>query len=90
MRKIQDLMMNNVHLILFFDLFNFIKTSKYFKTDVEASMEEFEPRTTETKATEQEIQTELHPTPYNKDESYVWNLWDFRRKAIQLVTLRLF
>jgi hypothetical protein len=82
----QELMMTNVQLILFFDVFNIVKASKLYKTDVEASMDQFEPRQSEAKATEQEVQTDLHPIPYHKDESYVWNLWDFRRKAIQLVS----
>lgn len=33
----------------------------------------------------QEIQTELHPIPFKKDKDYMWNVWDLRRKAIQLV-----
>lgn len=37
---------------------------------------------------EQEVQTELHPIPYHKDERYMWNVWDIRRKAIQLANLR--
>lgn len=37
---------------------------------------------------EREIQTELHPIPFHKDETYVWNLWDLRRKAIELADLR--
>jgi hypothetical protein len=82
----QELMMSNVQLTLFFDVFNIVKASKLYKTDVEASMDQFEPRQSEAKATEQEVQTDLHPIPYHKDESYVWNLWDFRRKAIQLVS----
>lgn len=88
MRKIQDLMMRNVQLILFFDVFNLIKTAKYFKhdLDLDSSTEVYETAINETKGTEQEVQTDLHPIPYCKDE-YVWNLWDFRRKAIQLVRL---
>lgn len=37
---------------------------------------------------DQEVQTELHPIPYHKDEKYMWNIWDIRRKAIQLANLR--
>lgn len=33
----------------------------------------------------QEMQTELHPIPFSKDKDYMWNVWDLRRKAIQLV-----
>lgn len=40
------------------------------------------------KSVEVEIQTELHPVPFEKDEKYVWNLWDLRRKAIELADLR--
>lgn len=37
---------------------------------------------------EVEVQTELHPIPYNIDKDYMWNVWDIRRKAIQLTNLR--
>lgn len=37
---------------------------------------------------EQEIQTELHPVEYHMDQKYMWNVWDLRRKAIQLANLR--
>jgi hypothetical protein len=33
-----------------------------------------------------EIQTELHPIDKNIDRSYFWNIWDLKRRAIQLVT----
>jgi len=42
----------------------------------------------ETFSVDQETQTELHPVPFHKDETYVWNLWDLRRKAIELANLR--
>ena len=34
---------------------------------------------------DKEIQTELHPIASNVDVKNVSNLWDFRRKAIELV-----
>lgn len=37
---------------------------------------------------EVEVQTELHPIPFNIDKNYMWNVWDIRRKAIQLANLR--
>jgi Domain of unknown function len=36
---------------------------------------------------EAEVQIELHPIPYCQDKDYVWNVWDLRRKAIQLTNL---
>jgi Domain of unknown function len=36
---------------------------------------------------EVEVQTELHPIPFRQDKDYVWNVWDLRRKAIQLTDL---
>lgn len=35
-----------------------------------------------------EIQTDTHPIPYHKDEKYVWNKWDLRRKAIKLADMQ--
>jgi lambda repressor-like predicted transcriptional regulator len=34
-----------------------------------------------------EIQTELHPIDKNIDRSYFWNIWDLKRRAIQLANL---
>lgn len=34
------------------------------------------------------IQTETHPIAYHKDENYVWNKWDLRRKAIKLADIQ--
>lgn len=42
----------------------------------------------ETVVVEREVQTDLHPVPFHKDETYVWNLWELRRKAIELANLR--
>lgn len=35
-----------------------------------------------------EIQTELHPIPYNKQPNYTCSIWELRRRAIQLANLR--
>lgn len=57
--------------------------------DVDALIEGTSSSTVQEKfSLEQETQTELHPVPYFKDETYVWNLWDLRRKAIELANLR--
>ena len=79
-------MLSNVHLILFFDIYNFIKLSKNCQVDVDVHGDEHVVEQSGSTSTEREIQTELHPIPCHKDESYVWNLWDLRRKAIVLVS----
>lgn len=78
-------MLHNVHFILFFDIYNAVKTSKLFKTNDDNFNEQMQQF--ETTSANCEIQTDLHPTPCDKDENYVWNLWDFRRKAIELVII---
>lgn len=35
-----------------------------------------------------DCQTDLHPIPCNINKDYTWNVWDLRRKAIQLANLR--
>ncbi|CRL02343.1 CLUMA_CG015462, isoform A [Clunio marinus] len=85
--KIQDLMLNNVHLILFFDIYNVIKLAKACQIDVDAYMEN-EVRNVGEAKVEREIQTELHPISYDKDQRNIWNLWDLRRKAIDLTNLK--
>lgn len=78
-------MMCNVQLVLFFDVYNLAKSLKYYSSDAEASVDLSEQN--QNTVTEREIQTDLHPILYDKDETYVWNLWDFRRKAIELVNV---
>lgn len=34
------------------------------------------------------MQTETHPVPRSHDKDYTWNIWDYRRKAIQLANIR--
>lgn len=80
-------MLSNVHLILFFDIYNIIKLTKSCQVDVDVHADEGDARSDGATSTEREIQTELHPIPFHKDESYVWNLWDLRRKAIELVSV---
>lgn len=77
-------MLSNVQLIMFFDIYNIMKLAKSCQIDVVVQVDQSGTITT---STEQEVQTELHPIPCRKDESYVWNLWDLRRKAIELVSL---
>ena len=79
-------MLCNVQLIMFFDIYNVVKSSKFYKTDDE---DQIEMHQNEATSIEREIQTDLHPIPYNKNEAYVWNLWDFRRKAIELVIVKI-
>jgi hypothetical protein len=78
-------MLCNVQLILFFDIYNFIKLTKNCQIDVDVYVDQSKVHRDGATSTEREIQTELHPVPCHKDESYVWNLWDLRRKAIELV-----
>lgn len=78
-------MLSNVQLILFFDIYHVVKLMKTNQSDNEELMERCESHIHGATSTEREIQTDLHPIPYHKDENYVWNLWDLRRKAIELV-----
>lgn len=82
----------NIQLVLFFDIFKAIKLAKYSQIDVDGILREREKNALQQNQGKQsvdvEIQTELHPIPFNKDEKYVWNLWDLRRKAIELADLR--
>ena len=75
-------MLNNVQLILFFDIYNIVKLTR--KCCIDDSMDESDVPSGST-SSEREVQTDLHPIPCHKDENYVWNLWDLRRKAIELV-----
>lgn len=77
-------MLCSVPLILFFDIYNIIKLTKSCQIDVDVHVDQGDAHGAS--SVEREIQTELHPVPCRKDESYVWNLWDLRRKAIDLVS----
>lgn len=85
-------MRKSIQLILFFDIYNAIKSMKSWPIDVDALMDGRQSGASggvdEAALVEREIQTDLHPIPFYKDETYVWNLWDLRRKAIELANLR--
>lgn len=87
-------MRRSIQLILFFDIYNTIKLMKSCPIDIESLMEGGRHSATggvggEMAVTmEREVQTELHPVPFHKDENYVWNVWELRRKAIELANLR--
>lgn len=82
-------MLCNIQLILFFDIYNIVKLTKRCQIDVDAQVDQTDENNPGASTTDRDIQTELHPIPYHKDESYVWNLWDLRRKAIELVNHKL-
>lgn len=79
-------MLENFQLILFFDIYELVKLAKSCQIDADVSIAHSDGTKRGTSTTEQEVQTELHPVPFNKDDNYVWNLWDFRRKAVELVS----
>lgn len=80
------MMKENIHLILFFDIYTIIKLSKFCKIDADATTQS-DFTSIGASSVEREVQTDLHPVPCYKDSNYVWNLWDFRRKAIELVRI---
>lgn len=71
----------NPELIVFLDIFEQVKHGEQ-----EFAGKTFSFKTVRTNDTG--MQTELHPIPYSKDKDYVWNVWDLRRRAIQLANLR--
>lgn len=71
----------NPELIVFLDIFEQVKHAEH-----EFAGKTFSSKTVRTCDTG--MQTELHPVPYAKDKDYVWNVWDLRRRAIQLANLR--
>jgi hypothetical protein len=84
-------MRRSIQLILFFDIYAALKSMKYCPIDVEALLDGSQSTTArddEAVVVEREVQTDLHPVPFHKDETYVWNLWELRRKAIELADLR--
>ncbi|KAL7031345.1 hypothetical protein ACKWTF_006969 [Chironomus riparius] len=87
--KILEVMKSSIQLVLFFNIYNAIKLIKSSPIDVDALMEgSSKSYDQEIFSVDQATQTELHPVPFYKDETYVWNLWDLRRKAIELANLR--
>lgn len=89
MNKILEVMKSSIQLVLFFNIYNAIKLIKSSPIDVDALMEGTSTSVgQEIFLVDQETQTDLHPVPFHKDETYVWNLWDLRRKAIELANLR--
>lgn len=68
-------------LIVFLDIFEDVKL---FRDDYHRVQSNVVIKATN----EIDTQTELHPIPQNRDKDYTWNIWDLRRRAIQLANLR--
>lgn len=83
MYKIIETARNRIELIRLLDIYDHMKS---FEVPIGSVCEGTTDLVKQT--SEQEVQTELHPIPYHKDERYMWNIWDIRRKAIQLANLR--
>lgn len=84
--KIHEMMLNNIHLILFFDIYDELKLST--KCHVVISADSKEEEITKVSTRDQEVQTDIHPIEHHIDENYHWNLWDYRKKAVELANLR--
>lgn len=69
---------------MFFNIYNDIKLAKNCIVNMN-SMDNTFATTNKDSCADKEIQTELHPIASNVDVKNVSNLWDFRRKAIELV-----
>lgn len=59
------------------------------KSNIDESYRKFDQRKLSAKTSKSiEIQTEMHPIPYNKQINYTYSIWDLRRRAIQLANIR--
>lgn len=85
MHKIVEAARGRIELIRLLDIYDHMKT--FYYEAYSASVCEVVSDAAKPTA-EAEIQTELHPVPYHIDKNYMWNVWDIRRKAIQLANLR--
>uniref|UniRef100_A0A336LQX2 Cilia- and flagella-associated protein 206 n=1 Tax=Culicoides sonorensis TaxID=179676 RepID=A0A336LQX2_CULSO len=85
MYKIIEAAKNRIELIRLLDIYDHMKS---FEVHHKGSISEGVSTDLVKQTSEQEVQTELHPIPYYKDERYMWNIWDIRKKAIQLANLR--
>ncbi|XP_063697168.1 cilia- and flagella-associated protein 206 [Culicoides brevitarsis] len=83
MYKIIETAKNRIELIRLLDIYDQMKSFEVCSSKVDEGSCELVKQTND-----QEVQTELHPIPYHKDERYMWNIWDIRKKAIQLANLR--
>lgn len=85
MRRIVEACRGRIELIRLLDIYDQISAS-YYEAYAPSVCDMSSEATRQT--AEQEIQTELHPIGFHKDQNYMWNVWDLRRKAIQLANLR--
>ncbi|CAO1390286.1 unnamed protein product [Diamesa tonsa] len=86
-KKVLESLKSNIQLIMFFNIYNDIKMAKNCIVNMN-SMDNTFATTNKDSYVDKEIQTELHPIASNVDVKNVSNLWDFRRKAIELANLR--
>ncbi|XP_037911697.1 cilia- and flagella-associated protein 206 [Hermetia illucens] len=80
--KFMNILRKHPEVVIFFDVYDIV--SSYRVTDSKKVVAE------EVAAVQNdcEVQTDLHPIPYNKDPNYTWNIWDLRRQAIKLANLK--
>lgn len=79
---INEVVQENPELILLLGLHDTFKTKKSI------AVPRIAKRAPTKNMTTVQTQTELHPIPYRKVSTYVWNIWDLRRKAIQLANIQ--
>jgi hypothetical protein len=83
--SIVQLARDRLQLIGLLDVFEIMEAAQYRVADM-AQLPEFPVRKCEI-----DVQTETHPIPYYHCKDYTWNVWELRRKAIELVIIiRLF
>lgn len=68
-------------MIVFLEIFEDVK---FYRDDYHRVQSNIVQKST----AEVEVQTETHPVPRCQDKDYKWNVWDYRRKAIQLANIR--
>ncbi|CAO1383045.1 unnamed protein product [Diamesa serratosioi] len=88
-KKVLESLKSNIQLIMFFNIYNDIKKqTNNWIVNVNSKDNSFATNKDTRSQVDKEIQTEIHPIASNIDQQNVSNLWDYRRKAIELANLR--
>lgn len=86
LNRVNDVICRNPELVLYFNMYDMLQSHNISSIGVayndgdQSGCRTFEHCSIG-------IQTDIHPIPYAKDPNHIWNVWDWRRRAIEMANV---